>query len=293
MRKPTGLGIWCSTNVLDQRGLVDLAVGVERRGYQTLWYPESLSYETFAMAGYLLARTGTLQVASGIANIYARDAFSSAQGHDSLNRLYDNRFVLGLGVSHIPLVEKARGHTYARPVATMRAYLQAMATANIDKTIRMDDRSIVLAALGPKMLELSATASKGAHPYCVTPEHTAKAREIMGTDAWLCVEQKICLTTDESVARDVARKQMARYMALPNYRNNWLRLGFTEDEFTADGSTRFLDAMVVWGNEANIGSVIDAHRQAGADQVILQAFPPDGSTGADPRALDAFAPSGA
>lgn len=291
MTKPSGLGIWCSTNVLDKAALAALASGVERRGYETLWYPESLSYETFAMAGFLLSETSSLKVASGIANIYARDAFTSAQGHDSLNRMYDGRFILGLGVSHVPLVEGARKHVYAKPVTTMRAYLTAMAEANIDPTIKLADRAVVLAALGPKMLELSAQASKGAHPYCVTPEHTAQAREILGPEGWLCVEQKICLTSDEATARAVARQQMARYMVLPNYRNNWFRLGFTEDEVSGEGASRFLDAMVVWGGEKQILDCIEAHRRAGADQVILQAFPPDGSAGADPRALDAFAPA--
>lgn len=293
MKKPSGLGVWCSTNVLNAAELTTLATEVERRGYDTLWYPESLSYESFAMAGYLLARTSKLQVASGIANIYARDAITSAQGHDSLNRLYDGRFVLGLGVSHVPLVEGARGHDYKKPVTTMRSYLQAMAEAKIDPTIKMDDRAVVLAALGPKMLALSAAASKGSHPYCVTPEHTAQAREIMGPDAWLCVEQKVIMSGDESVVRPVQRAQMARYMALANYRNNWLRLGFAEDEFTGDGSDRFLDAMVVWGGERQIRDRIEAHQAAGADQVILQAFAPDGSKGTDLKALDAFAPGGA
>jgi probable F420-dependent oxidoreductase len=293
MRKPGGIGVWCATNVLDRNALAQLATDVERRGYQTLWYPESLSYESFAMASFLLSQTTGLQVASGIANIYARDAITSAQGHDSLNRLFGNRFILGLGVSHVPLVEGARGHDYKKPVTTMRAYLDAMAQAKLDPTIRMDDRAVVLAALGPRMLALSAEKTKGSHPYCVTPEHTAQAREIMGPDAWLCVEQKICLTTDESTARAIARQQMARYMALDNYRNNWLRLGFTEEEFTGDGAPRFLDAMVVWGDEAAIRNCIEAHQRAGADQVILQAFPPDGSKGADIKALDAFAPAGA
>jgi probable F420-dependent oxidoreductase len=291
MKKPSGLGIWCATNVLDRAQLSELATGVERRGYETLWYPESLSYESFAMAGYLLARTTTLGVASGIANIYARDALTSAQGHDSLNRLYDGRFILGLGVSHVPLVEGARKHVYGKPVATMRAYLEAMATANVDPTIKIDDRAVVLAALGPNMLALAGTATKGAHPYCVTPAHTAEARRIMAPGAWLCVEQKICLTSDATTARSIARQQMARYMALPNYRNNWLRLGFAESAFTGDGSEEFLDAMVVWGNETRIGDVIEAHRAAGADQVILQAFPPEGGKGTDNRALDAFAPN--
>lgn len=290
MKKPSGLGIWCATNVLDQSALADLATGVERRGYDTLWYPESLSYECLALGGYLLSRTSRLTLASGIANIYARDAVTSAQGHDSLNRLYDGRFILGLGVSHVPLVEGARGHNYGKPVASMRAYLGGMVAARIDATIQMENRNVVLAALGPNMLALSRAATKGALPYCVTPEHTAEAREILGPDRWLCVEQKICLTADESTARAVAQQQMARYMVLANYRNNWFRLGFTEDEVTGEGAPRFLDAMVVWGGERQIRDCIEAHRAAGADQVVLQAFKPDGGIGTDPRALDAFAP---
>lgn len=292
MKNPSGLGIWCATNVLDQAALAELATGVERRGYDALWYPESLSYECLALGGYLLSQTSRLTLASGIANIYARDAVTSAQGHDSLNRLYDGRFILGLGVSHVPLVEGARGHNYGKPVASMRAYLEGMAAARIDPTIQMEDRNVVLAALGPNMLALSRDATKGALPYCVTPEHTAEAREILGPDGWLCVEQKICLSSDESTARAVAQQQMARYMALPNYRNNWFRLGFTEDEVTGEAASRFLDAMVVWGGEKQIQDCIDAHRAAGADQVVLQAFKPDGGIGTDPRALDAFAPAG-
>ena len=292
MKNPTGLGIWCGTNVLDPTALAELAIGVERRGYDALWYPESLSYECLALGGYLLSQTSRLTLASGIANIYARDAVTAAQGHDSLNTLYEGRFILGLGVSHVPLVEGARGHNYGKPVASMRAYLDAMAAANIDPTIRMEDRNVVLAALGPNMLALSRDATKGALPYCVTPEHTAEARNILGPNAWLCVEQKVCLTSDQSTARAVAQQQMARYMALPNYRNNWFRLGFTEDEVTGQGASRFLDAMVVWGGEAQIRDCIDAHRKAGADQVVLQAFKPDGGVGTDPAVLDAFAPGG-
>lgn len=292
MKKPSGLGIWCGTNVLDTSSLAELAASVERHGYDTLWYPESLSYECLALGGFLLSQTSRLNVASGIANIYARDPVTAAQGHDSLNGLYDNRFILGLGVSHVPLVEGARGHNYGKPVASMRAYLDAMAAAAIDPTIKRDDRNVVLAALGPNMLALSRDATKGALPYCVTPEHTAEAREILGPDAWLCVEQKICLTSDEAAARSVAQQQMTRYMALPNYRNNWFRLGFTEDEVTGEGAPRFLDAMVVWGVEKAITDCIEAHRAAGADQVVLQAFKPDGGAGCDPRALEAFAPGG-
>lgn len=292
MRKPSGLGVWARTNVLDRDQLAELAETVEHFGYQTLWYPESLSYEALVVAGYLLSNTQDLIVASGIANIYARDAVTAAQGYDSLNRLYGGRFILGLGVSHVPLVEGARGHSYGKPVTTMRQYLRDMISAQIDPTIKFDDRAIVLAALGPKMLELASVSAKGALPYCVTPDHTAEARKVMGPEAWLCVEQKICLTEDEGAARAVQREQMAPYMTMNNYRNNWFRLGFTEEEVTGKASTRFLDAMVVWGNEQVIQDCIDAHFKAGADQVVIQAFRPDGGLGPDLTALKAFSPNG-
>ena len=292
MRKPSGLGIWARTNVLDGNQLSELAQNVERLGYQSMWYPESLSYEALSLAGYLLSHTQDLIIASGIANIYARDAITAAQGYDGLNRLYNERFILGLGVSHVPLVEGARGHAYGKPVHTMRKYLSDMKAAKIDPTIKLEARAIVLAALGPKMLGLASGDTKGALPYCVTPDHTAEARQIMGPEAWLCVEQKICLTLDEGTARAVAQKQMAPYMAMNNYRNNWFRLGFKEEEVTGKAATRFLDSMVVWGNEYAIQDCIDAHFKAGADQVVLQAFRPDGGLGPDPRALKAFAPNG-
>ena len=292
MRKPSGLGVWARTNVLDRDQLAELAETVEHFGYQTLWYPESLSYEALVVAGYILSKTQDLMVASGIANIYARDAVTAAQGYDSLNRLYGGRFILGLGVSHVPLVEGARGHSYGKPVTTMRQYLRDMVSAQIDPTIKFDDRAIVLAALGPKMLELASVSAKGALPYCVTPDHTAEARKVMGPEAWLCVEQKICLTEDEGAARAVQREQMAPYMTMNNYRNNWFRLGFTEEEVTGKASTRFLDAMVVWGNEEVIQDCIDAHFKAGADQVVIQAFRPDGGLGPDLTALKAFSPNG-
>jgi probable F420-dependent oxidoreductase len=174
----------------------------------------------------------------------------------------------------------------------MRQYLRDMISAQIDPTIKFDDRAIVLAALGPKMLELASVSAKGALPYCVTPDHTAEARKVMGPEAWLCVEQKICLTEDEGAARAVQREQMAPYMTMNNYRNNWFRLGFTEEEVTGKASTRFLDAMVVWGNEEVIQDCIDAHFKAGADQVVIQAFRPDGGLGPDLTALKAFSPNG-
>ena len=169
----------------------------------------------------------------------------------------------------------------------MRAYLEGMAAAKVD--LPKPESQVVLAALGPRMLALAAELADGALPYNVTPAHTAEARRALGNAKRLCVEQKICLTTDAAAARAVAKAQMARYGALPNYRNNWLRLGFTEQEI-AGSAPRFLDAMVVWGTETAIGDVIKAHFDAGADHVAIQPLSPDGGPKPDRRALSAFAP---
>lgn len=287
--KPGKLGVWASTNALSREQLVELAQGVERLNYSVLWYPEALAYESMSLGGFLLGHTERLYLASGIANIYARDALTARAGHDTLNCLYGDRFILGLGVSHVPLVEGRRGHKYGKPVTTMRAYLEAFDAADVG--LKPPARNVVLAALGPNMLALARERTKGAHPYCVTPEHTAMARDILGPDAWLCVEQKICLIEDASRAREIATNQLARYLTLPNYRNNWLRLGFTEDELTGRGSDRFLDAMVAWGSAEEIQARIDAHFDAGATHVCIQSFDPDGAVMPDWKALEALAPA--
>ena len=287
--QPGKSGVWVSTNALSQKKLAELAQGVERLGYDVLWYPESLAYESLALGGFLLGETSKLCLASGIANIYARDSLTARAGHDTLNSLYNDRFIFGLGVSHVPLVEGQRGHEYRKPVATMRAYLETMAAANV--AIEVPAQNVVLAALGPNMLALSRDLTQGAYPYCVTPEHTAMAKEILAPDKWLCVEQKICLTTDKAKWRGVAAKQLARYMRLDNYRNNWLRLGFTEDEFTGDASDRFLDAMCAWGGEDDIRARIKAHEDAGATHVCIQPFDPDGGPTPDWKALETLAPA--
>ncbi|MDP6833076.1 MAG: LLM class flavin-dependent oxidoreductase, partial [Alphaproteobacteria bacterium] len=223
-------GVWFAPNRMPLEDVGRLAGAVEGHGYDILWYPESVAFEAMALGSYYLGRTRKLNVASGIANIYARDAAAAMQGHNSLNALYDGRFILGLGVSHMPMVENVRGHQYGKPLGTMRAYLDAMYQTPVQ--VEAPERRVVLAALGPKMLALSAEMADGALPYNVTPEHTARAREIMGPGKAIYVEQKICLTEDPAVAREVAAKQLAMYLVLPNYRNCWLSLGFTEDDLS-------------------------------------------------------------
>ncbi len=281
------LGVWTSTDRLNPEQLRDYARLVERLGYGTVWYPESMGYESFSLASYLLAQTSRLGVGSSIANIYARDPITARNGLRTLSDVSGGRFVLGLGVSHIPMVEGLRKHAYGKPVATMRAYLER---------IREDEasrgRPHVIAALGPKMLELAAEMAWGAMPYNVTPDHTAVAKGIVGDDAWLVVEQKVLLETDAGKARGLARQELSRYMVLPNYRNNWLRIGFSSDDLENGGSDRFMDGMVVWGTEDDIRRRIREHVDAGATHVAIQPVYAEGDFAARDRMLEAFAPGG-
>ena len=281
------LGVWTSTDRMDGAQLDAHVRLVERLGYGNVWYPESRLYESFSLASHLLARTEELRVGSSIANIYARDPVTARNGLKTLSALSGGRFVLGLGVSHVPNVEGVRQHVYTKPVATMRAYLALL---------REDEAALNLphavAALGPKMLALSAEMSWGALPYNVTPEHTATAKGIVGDDAWLAVEQKILLETDALKARQMGRHELARYMVLDNYRNAWLRMGYTSDDLENGGSDRFIDGMVVWGTEDDVRRRIGEHVDAGATHVAIQPVYADGDTAALERMLEAFAPGG-
>lgn len=260
------LGVWYPVDRLDAAQLAAFVGHVEGSGYSALWYPESRGYESFAVAGYMLAHSKRLIIGSSIASLYARDAFTARRGMISLNSLYGDRFVFGLGVSHKPMVEGVRGHDYGKPVPVMRAYLDAM-QGNEPGALEWP---VALAALGPLMLKLSRDRTMGALPYNSTPAHTAEAKAILGPDKWLAVEQKVCLETNPARARELGRAELSRYMTLDNYRNNWLRLGFTEAELSNGGSDRFIDAMVLHGDTATIKAGLRAHFTAGATHVCLQ-----------------------
>lgn len=279
------LGVWYSTDRLNAAQLKDLLRSVEAHGYTALWYPESRGYESFSLASFLLANSQRLVIGSSIANIYARDPFSARRGMLTLNGLYGDRFVLGLGVSHVPMVEGLRGHRYEKPVPAMRAYLEGI-TKDQEGA---QDWPIVIAALGPRMLALAAERTRGAVPYNVTPEHTRQAAAILGPSKWLAVEQKVCLETDPARARALGRKELARYLVLTNYRNNWLRLGFTEADLADGGSDRFIDAMVLHGDAETIKHGLRAHFDAGATHVCIQPVHEDGDFAARERTLAALA----
>ena len=291
------LSVWCGTDGMSASNAVRFAKKVEDWGYSALWIPDALGREPFTHASWLLANTKTLILATGITSIYGRDPRACKSGQNTLNEQSGGRFLLGLGVSHKPLVEGIRGHDYGPPVATMRAYLEAMTKVDYSSPLPAEEPPTVIAALGPKMLALSASHSQGAHPYLVPPEHTAEAREIVGPDTWICTEQKVLLETDASKARALARKSLTIYMGLPNYRNNIMRFGFSEDDFENGGSDRLVDALVAWGDEKAIQARLQDHLDAGATQVCIQALNPAG-TGEmmrgdtpDERILEALAPS--
>jgi probable F420-dependent oxidoreductase len=276
------LGVWYSVDKLDGAGLRALLRTIEGNGYSAYWYPESRGFESMSMAAYLLGASEKLVIGSSIANIYARDSFTARRAVISLNALYGDRFILGLGVSHIPMVEGLRGHRYDKPLGAMRAYLEG---------INKDDPGlpVVVAALGPKMLALSGELSMGAVPYNVTPKHTAQAAKILGPSKILAVEQKVTIETDPARARALGRKELARYMVLPNYRNNWLREGFTEADLANGGSDRFIDAMCLWGDADTVKHGLRAHFTAGATHVCIQPVHDEGDVAARDRMLKALA----
>ncbi len=248
----------------------DAMTEFERLGYSAVWIPESLgSKEVFAHAGILLAGSQRAIVAPGIASIYARDPMAMANGARALGEAYPARFVLGMGVSHAPSVAM-RGGSYGKPVDTMRAYLNGMAAAASAGPELMEPVPLLLAALGPRMLELAAERADGAHPYFVPIEHTPAARKALGPGPCLAVEMTAVLSTNADEARRIGRAFARHYLALPNYANNLRRLGWSDEDVANDGSDRLIDAVIAWGDVDQIAKRVRAHLDRGADHVCIQ-----------------------
>ncbi|MGP3961520.1 LLM class F420-dependent oxidoreductase [Nonomuraea sp. 3N208] len=249
------------------------AARIEELGYGTVWVNEGWgSKEPFTVAAIVLAATERIAVGTGIANLWARDAMTMTAAGVTLADGYPGRFLLGIGVSHAPLVGQ-RGHDYGKPLTTMRAYLDAMDEAAQSLPAAGPPR--ILAALRPKMLELSRERAAGAHSYFVPPEHTAQARRILGPGRLLIPEQAVVLESDPARAREIARTHMAYYLTLPNYLNNLRTLGFTDADFADGGSDRLADAIVAWGDADAIVKRVRAHLDAGADHVAIQPLSPN------------------
>jgi len=288
--EPGKLGVWAFIDEMTAREVVEFARQLEAWGYGTLWIPEAVGRDPFSIISYLAAHTESLVFATGIANIYARDPMAMNAIRRTVGELAPGRFIMGLGVSHAPLVKDIRGHEYRKPVTTMRDYLTAMGNSLYMAAEAAEPAPIVLGALRQNMLTLGAEQGRGAHPYFVPPEHTAWARDIIGPDAWLCPEQMLILESDADRARQIARSHMSTYTGLPNYRNNLMQFGFVDSDFENNGSDKLVDAIVAWGDKEALVARIRAHWDAGANHVCIQALRDETQRGPDQSLLEQLAP---
>ena len=297
------LGLWCSLDGYPLSEAIEAAQRIEELGYPTLWHPEAFTRDPLLLCASILGGTRRLIVANGIVSIYDRVPAVMASAQRALDEQSGGRFLLGLGVSHPVLVEVLRGLKYGPPVATMRGYLDALDTPARFPSFGRSDAPPpepppppprlprVLAALGPRMLALSRDRADGAHPYFMPPEHTRRAREVLGPDRWLCPELKVVLETEPSKARELARAAGFPNITLPNYQRSWRELGYDDADFADGGSDRFIDATVAWGNVAAVERMIQAHLDAGASHVCIQVVNPAGrAAGLHWEGIEALAP---
>ena len=268
----TGTGIWSGAlRYGDADASAAAATELEELGYTALWIPD-IGGDVFSAVENLLAATTTAIVATGILNLWMHEAAETAAKHAAFTAEHGDRFLVGIGVSHAPLIDMAEAGRYTKPLTRMAEYLDGLDAASIP--LPTDRR--VLAALGPRMLELARTRAHGSHPYLVTPDHTAVAREALGAGALVAPEQAVVLETEPGRARAIARTHLAGYLGLPNYANNWKRFGFTDADTADGGSDRLVDALVAWGDEGTIAARVQLHRDAGADHVCIQVLGDDG-----------------
>jgi probable F420-dependent oxidoreductase len=270
------VGIW--TGQLDLQPAaraIETAAEIEALGYGALWVPEAVGREVLTHAAVLLGATERMVVASGVANIWQRSAVATAAAQRLLADVSGGRFLLGLGVSHGPMVEGMLGQDYDKPFTKMRDYLAAIDGAFSISPPPVEAPPRVLAALGRRMLRLAAEQGWGALTYFVPVEHTAGAREHLGAGPMLLVEQAAALSTDADAARAAARKHMAIYLTLPNYTGNLLRLGWTDDDLADGGSDKLVDALVAWGDVDAVAARVAGHLEAGADHVCVQVVDAD------------------
>jgi probable F420-dependent oxidoreductase len=265
-----GVGVWSSQLRYGDAGeAAEAAAELEELGFTALWIPD-VGGPVLDSVDQLLSATDQVVIATGILNLWMHEPADVAEAYASLSAKHGERFLLGIGVSHAPLIDSKEPGLYRKPLAATRAYLDALDAT--DQPVPVANR--VLAALGPKMLELAATRSRGAHPYLVTPDHTRYAREHLGDGPLLLPEQTVLLTEDEDEARKLGTDWLRSYLALPNYANNLLRSGFSEED-VASVSDRLFDAIIAWGDEDTVLRRVNEHLSAGADHVCVQALTAD------------------
>lgn len=269
---PARVGVWWASETWPMSAAQEVAREIEELGFGSLFLPEVSGKECLTQSGAFLAATERLVVGTGIANIHVRVPTAAETGARTLTALHPGRFVLGLGVSHAPLVEHGLGGVYRKPLETMRDYLDRMAAVpeQIEPGVGRPPR--LLAALGPKMIELSGTHADGAHPYLVTPDHTATTRAILGQDRWVVSEQAVAIGGDDADQLARAHAHLDMYSTLPNYRNSWLRQGFDESDVVRGGSDRLARKLVGMGSAQDAAAAVTAHLDAGADHVVVQVL---------------------
>ncbi len=262
------IGVWSGALRNGERGAVlDAAAELEDLGYGTIWFPGGQHEGLAEHISSILQRTRRVVVATGIVNIWTHPAAEIAAEHHAITQEHPGRFLLGLGVSHQTVVERS-GLRYERPLQKMIAYLDELDSA--PTPVPIDER--ILAALGPRMLEVAGQRSCGTHPYFVPPEHTRIARQALGPQKVVAPEHMVVLETDPARARAIARPSIDRYLHAPNYTNNLLRLGFSASDFLNGGSDRVVDAIVAWGDPQTIMRRVKEHHAAGADHVCIQVL---------------------
>jgi probable F420-dependent oxidoreductase len=249
-------GVWLPSRSITP----DLAAQIESLGFGAAWIGGSPDAD-LKWVEPALAQTSSLQLATGIVNIWSSPAAEVAESYHRIENAYPGRFLLGIGVGHPEHTDE-----YRKPYDALVEYLDVLDGASVPTSRR------VLAALGPKVLELSAERSAGAHPYLTTPEHTAYARELVGNTVFLAPEHKVVLTTDADEAREVGRQTVEFYLGLSNYVNNWRRLGFTDNDVRKPGSDKLIDAVVAYGTPEAIAARLNEHLEAGADHVAIQVL---------------------
>jgi probable F420-dependent oxidoreductase len=263
------IGIWTrdlrSGDVSARR---EVAAQLEELGFGTLWFPGGALSDSLECAGIVLDATSSVTVATGITNIWTEEPTGVAAAHAELARTHGRRFLLGLGIGHRPSIDNVQPGLYDKPYSAMVEYLDALDAA--PEPPPRDER--VIAAIGPRMLQLCRERSAGTHPYLTTPDHTRAAREAVGPERIVAPEQGVVLETDPDRARALARGFLERYLVLPNYFKNWLRHGYTEDDLRDGGSDRLIDGLIAWGSDDAVAARVREHLDAGADHVCLQVI---------------------
>jgi probable F420-dependent oxidoreductase len=263
------IGIWTrDLRSGEESARREVAAQLEELGFGTLWFPGGAESDSLACAGIVLDATSSVTVATGITNIWTEEPTGVAAAHAELARTRGRRFLLGLGIGHRPSIENIQPGLYDKPFSAMVEYLDALDAA--PEPPPRDER--VIAAIGPRMLQLCRERSAGTHPYLTTPDHTRAAREAVGPERIVAPEQGVVLESDPGRARELARSFLERYLVLPNYFKNWLRYGYTEDDLRDGGSDRLIDGLIAWGSDEAVATRVREHLDAGADHVCIQVI---------------------